>query len=520
MKPPIGYIQFAEDYFELITDICSELKNQCPAIRFCGTAIRRKTALNKVEKIADSLGIDSCVWWNDIERDILSKPYDPHRLEHYQNLLGTRKLRKIIAADRELGHGLISGGFYEETPLIKQLRNNDKDRWKLIIGMLDYFFCEFERLRPAFVFLNEMTFSWELAMYFAATELGIPCLTLLYLRPTESYMITDNPYDHSDEIENCYQQALHEPATVADTMKKARLIVNNFQNRQSPPLASTQIKNKIQKQTSRAGMLKTLAIDCAKVAAVATGAAGTKSFIRQCSAWQILKTNLRVHRTARKILLRKNTFEPFEKYKNENYIYYPFHVEPEASIMVRSERFSNQFAFIEQLSKNMPLGYRLLVKEHLPMIGKRPSGFYEQIAKLPDVHLISPFANGFELVKQAQLVCVLTGTSGWEAIQFGKPVLALGDAQYLSIGEGYRKLQDFLNMDSEIEEAMQTPPVSKERLELFVASVLKCQTELGRRCFSYFHYGQTYSDVRSQDGVCQITEQILDQIAECPDLTG
>lgn len=511
MDPVIGYIQFSEDYFELITDICGELRKQNPAIRFVGTSIRRNTAQKKVEKVADTLGIDSCIWWNDVEQEILSNPYDPKRVEHYQNLLGTRKLRKIISADRELGNGLISGGFYEETSLIRLLKDNDETRWKLIVGMLDYFFAEFGRLRPTFIFLNEITFSWELAMYFAAQELNIPCLTLLYLRPTESYMITDNPYDHSDQIEACYRRAINDPNIVSYTIECAQKIVADFQNKQSLPLASKQIKNKIRKQTSRMGMLKTLAVDCAKVAAVTTGAAGTKGFIRQCSAWQILKTNIRIHRTARKILLKGDIFEPFEKYKNENYIYYPFHVEPEASIMVRSERFSNQLAFVEQISKNMPLGYRLLVKEHLPMIGKRPSGFYEQIAKLPDVHLISPFANGFDLVKNSKLVCVLTGTSGWEAIHFEKPVLALGEAQYLSIKEGFHKLTDFLNMDREIEAAMNTPPVPKDRLALFIASILKNQTAMGRRCFSYWHYGQKYEDVRSERGIEQIAGQILER---------
>lgn len=505
----IGYIQFAEDYFELITDICTELKRIRPDLRFAGTAIRRKTALQKVNTISEQLGIDSCVWWNDVEKAILARPYDSARIEYYQHRLGTRKLRKMISADRELGRGLISGGSYEQTPLIKMLAHDDRIRWKLIVGMLDYFFNEFARVRPSFIFLNEVTFSWELAMYFVAEELHIPCLTLLYLRPTEHYMVTDNPYDHSSLIENCYRAAKGDADTVSATMGKAREIVADFQFSQNLPLASRQIKEKIRKQTSRLGMIQTLMIDCAKLAAVATGAAGTRGFIRQCSAWQILKTNMRVHHTARKILKDRNLFEPYEKYSKDNYIYYPFHVEPEASIMVRSERYTNQIAFIEQLSKNMPLGYRLLVKEHLPMIGKRPPGFYRQIAELPDVHLLSPFANGFEIVKRARLVCVLTGTAGWEAIQMKVPLLALGHAQYLSIGRGFHKLSDILNMDREIEAAMATPPASDEELTLFIASILNCQTAMGRYCFSYFHYGMKYDAVRSEVGTRQIAKQIL-----------
>ncbi len=506
----VGYFQFAEDYFELLVDICAELRTKEPSLRFRGISIRRKTVCKKVDGVSERLGIDSCEWWNDVEERIFSTKYHPDKLNHYQSIFGTRKLRKLISSGRELGHGLLGGGVYAKTTFRKRVEQDDETLWKYVVGILDYFFKEFDVCQPDFVFLNEITHPWELAMYYVANKLNIPCFALVYMRSGGGYSVLNNPFERSLRIEECYRNALVNPAEVSDHLEDARKSLSSFREASVLPVYSVENRKKVQRQASIPGMLCQVAVDLAKVACIQLGIRGTSGFLRQRSGFDLLKTNLKTFKSARAVLSKETIFELADSFVGDPYLFYPLHVEPEATTMVLSERFSNQLAFIELLAKNMPMGFRLLVKEHQPMIGKRPSWFYERIRGFPNTHLISPFADSYQLIKSSRLVCVLSGTAGWEAMMLGRPVLIVGDSQYQGIGEGFIRCLDLLNLDQEIEQALDLKPVDTKKLEAFIAATMTCQVPLTARSVAYRHYGLAYSDVRLSDGAACVATQILD----------
>tara|TARA_E500000178_G_C17034389_1_gene762484 strand:- start:1515 stop:3053 length:1539 start_codon:yes stop_codon:yes gene_type:complete len=507
-----AYIQFAEDYLELTLDICNSIKKQMPNCQFDGITIRRKTCQIKVEKLDHNTGIEHTRWLNDIETAILNKKAPAYNLKELSHKIGSRNIRQIIAADREIGRGFLSGGLQESTPLTRKIDKEPHLRQQLVLGMIDYYLDYFNTHRPDFIFLNEITFYWELIIYHTATHLNIPCFTLLYLRPTEHYMITNNPFERCTAIENTYNHFLSNPPDADPYVVEAKACLNNALNSDSLPLASKQLKRKILEQASIYGLLKTIFLDIAKCAATTLGVAGTKGYLHQNNSAEILKTNLRRFILVRATLKKRSLFESFNTLKDTPYIFYPLHVEPESSILVRSEKFTNQLAFIEQVAKNMPYGHRLLVKEHLPMLGKRPPGFYERIKSLPDVHLINPLENGTKLVKNAKLVSVLTGTAGWEAIIRGIPTLLIGQAQYSSIRFGLHRTNNLIDLDQAIEKALQIPPAEKHQILLYIAAVIAAQTKMKRRDFAYHHYGDNYQKIRSEGGADQIAQQILNQL--------
>ena len=133
---------------------------------------------------------------------------------------------------------------------------------------------------------------------------------------------------------------------------------------------------------------------------------------------------------------------------------------------------TNQLAIIEMLSKSLPLGMDLVVKEHPSMMGQRPSGFYRVLSKMPKVILVSPLESPFDLIRRAALTCVITGTAGWEAMMLQKPVIVLGENYpYLQVGQGVDHCLELSKLPSVILSAMQRPPASDESLELFIASM-------------------------------------------------
>ncbi len=111
-------------------------------------------------------------------------------------------------------------------------------------------------------------------------------------------------------------------------------------------------------------------------------------------------------------------------------VYFPLHVQPEFTTDVRAPFFTNQVALIESISKSVPAGYRVIVKEHPGMKGERNLGYYRDIQKIHNVQLLSPAVDSHELIQRSDAVLTITGSSAWEAILYEKPVIAFGPLCY------------------------------------------------------------------------------------------
>lgn len=115
---------------------------------------------------------------------------------------------------------------------------------------------------------------------------------------------------------------------------------------------------------------------------------------------------------------------------NEKYVLYPIHFQPEASTLVQAPMYLDQPALIEDISKSLPVGYRLYVKEHVSNRGRRPLGFYQRLRKTFGVRLLGPDEDTWSLIRGAAAIAVITGTVGWEGLLYGKPVITFGDVFY------------------------------------------------------------------------------------------
>ena len=115
---------------------------------------------------------------------------------------------------------------------------------------------------------------------------------------------------------------------------------------------------------------------------------------------------------------------------DEQYVLFPIHFQPEASTLVQAPYYLDQEALIEDISKSLPVGYRLYVKEHVSNRGRRPPAFYKRLRKTFGVRLLGPDEDTWQLIRDAAAVAVITGTVGWEGLLFGKPVVTFGDVFY------------------------------------------------------------------------------------------
>lgn len=120
------------------------------------------------------------------------------------------------------------------------------------------------------------------------------------------------------------------------------------------------------------------------------------------------------------------------------YIFYALHMEPEAATLNRTY-FSNQLVIIKALANALPIGCKLLVKEHphqyrklnssdryyflLSLYKFRNFDFYNKIKKIPNVELVSLNVHSSALIDDALAVCTINGTIGIEAINKNKPLI-------------------------------------------------------------------------------------------------
>jgi len=122
---------------------------------------------------------------------------------------------------------------------------------------------------------------------------------------------------------------------------------------------------------------------------------------------------------------------------NHPYVYVALHYQPENSTSPQGESFTDQFLVVDLLSKCVPKGWSIYVKEHssqwhIKLHGERArtTDFYDAIAALSNARLIPVSTPNFSLIDHAKAVATVTGTTGWEAIVRGKPVLIFGHAWY------------------------------------------------------------------------------------------
>jgi hypothetical protein len=106
------------------------------------------------------------------------------------------------------------------------------------------------------------------------------------------------------------------------------------------------------------------------------------------------------------------------------FVYFPMHKEPEESFLLRSPEFFSQHSAIASLSRSLPAGTLLAIKENPYAVARRPRDYYRQIAALKNVVLVGVNEDGIECIRRANAIATITGTAGIEAAAMGKPVIS------------------------------------------------------------------------------------------------
>jgi hypothetical protein len=161
----------------------------------------------------------------------------------------------------------------------------------------------------------------------------------------------------------------------------------------------------------------------------------------------------------------------------EPYIFIALQCEPERQTCPIAGVFGHQFLMIDMLSKRLPDGWQLYVKEHVsqfkdyqPAERSKSIDFYDRIAAMPNVKLVPLSTTSFELIDNAQASATVSGSVGWESVVRGKPSLLFGNSWYRDC-HGVFVIHTIEECAHAIRELQNGFQVKRQKLNAFVRTI-------------------------------------------------
>ncbi len=499
------FILFAPAFLDWPLAVCRALQTAEPGVRFLGLATGPQRVHDRVAAAQDA-AVTPFARLDDLERTWLATPVAPGARAAYEAKLGTDIFQRLAIADRHLGRGFIAGGETPPSPL-SELAENPEMAERYLVGLLDYSFKILGEARPDLVFCHTVAAAPALALALSAQHLGIAFAQLRHTRIGNRVIVDTSPFDHLEPVRSIFERIVLTNTQPPALIDQARAYIDAVRKGDSVPdyvgyHSRRTRRNLHPREQARMilGSLKATARERLK---------GQRRDLRRPSPITHCLHELKVARQTRK-LLRSGPFQQQGWRPSTPFAFFPLHVDPEASTMVQAPMHTDQFSVIEAIAKNLPGQMTLLVKEHLPMLGRRPAGYYERLTALPGVELASPFEQGTALVRDAALVTTISSTAGWEAMIFGRPVLIIAFPPYEMVNDGFVAEPDLTRLGGAIRAALAAPPAAEHRLLAYVAAALECSFD----CPTEALWGRVSGDtVRENPEILHELSQRLGKLA-------
>ena len=178
---------------------------------------------------------------------------------------------------------------------------------------------------------------------------------------------------------------------------------------------------------------------------------------------------------ARKMrIVFRNTYVNKTDLESISYALFPLHTEPEVTLNLYSKPYLNQIEAVRLISHNLPVGMKLLVKEHPVCIGKRKISYYKKLLEIPNVLLAPPDMKSRDLINNADLITVISGSIGLEGLFMKVPVIVFGRAPFNFLPKKmihYVKNPDTLGY--EIRNLLKNHQHDEQAIKCYVGAIMK-----------------------------------------------
>ena len=193
--------------------------------------------------------------------------------------------------------------------------------------------------------------------------------------------------------------------------------------------------------------------------------------------WQILKLEAETYMNVShaKRWYYKHVSKP--DYGNP-YIYFPANFQPERSTVPDAALFFDFALILKMLDRTLPDHWDILYKEH-PRTFREPydhdnprdtDALIRMKEACPRLKFIDQSTHSVDLIKNCKAVAVASGTTGWEAMARGKPVLSFGEYWYIHC-EGVHIIDSLDDLKTAVKYIQDNPEVPASNVENYLAAV-------------------------------------------------
>lgn len=394
---------------------------------------------------------------------------DLHKLRRYEEILGIDAgLFGAIVADRRLIMG------FDCTYSQDYGRRFTDDELLSILGLaIDKVEMVFDKIKPDLVVGFICVTMFDYLVYLFARARGVRYLNLRPTRVLDRVMAASTLNDPSPEFISSYlkmrefgseyqetaaeyirdvrQTCARYEGVVAPSAKPA---LSTHPSRKNPVMSLARLINGYYSYKRSIAAKDNHVVDPIRATAFT-------SFINPLRAWQ-----------AKNKLSAK--YLSINALSSLDYVFFPLHTEPEVSLLVYGRPYVNQLEVVRQVALSLPVHMCLVIKEHPWMVGKRSLSWYEKLLSIPRVHLVKPDVEARKLIKDASMICVITGSIALEGAILGKPVLTFGDGPFNALPDHMvRQCKSLRDLPGLITHQLTNHHHDESELEAYISTVFQ-----------------------------------------------
>ena len=387
-----------------------------------------------------------------------SEVVDEKYIEELEKKYGMPNLWPFIYADRDLV-------LYN-----KNSKYSNDDYLKITQAYFRYIEKMLSEAKPDCVVIDVVASMPCHVLFWVAKKMGIKVLLFNSTRTASWITFSETPFD---EIQNSYDKfdELRAKKSFGENENKARDFITQFRETGVKPEYLTATQKGIKSNSSVFSQLSKIARVPEYLFQYYFGRYKDDPAFKGRDLTKVMQD--KITNKFRKIYLERSEIFKQPNYE-EKYVFFPLHYEPETATMIMAPMYIDQIAVIENISKSLPLNYKLYVKEHPVMaaLGMRDFSYYERLMKIPNIVLIDPRINSKELIKSCKILITITGTAGWEAILFKKPAITLGSVFYNKM-EMVKKCKSYNDLPYLVKDVLENYKHDEDELITFLSAIFE-----------------------------------------------
>lgn len=439
------------------------LKNNFRVKEFCGYAHLRTT-----KEFLDSqkeIEYKPLILDEDIHKKYKEEKIDFEFLKRLEKDYGIPNLWPYLTIDRTLMYSILPREYPSDKPFYSH-----EEMLKILQVKARAIIAFLEKEKPNSLVLYQPGSTSNLLLFHIAKKMGIKTIVFYLPGIKNIYAITED-YNRLSYAEKTFEK-IEKDIYNSPLKEKAQKWINEFRKTPQPyhPDASPgkNVLNRLEqmKFIFPKNFVKTTLWFIHLIFKK------NKDYTDERPIWFLID---RMKRKFRTIVGYSDLYDEIEE--NEDFAFFPLSAEPELSLYLWAPFITNQIELAKHIARSLPAHFKLYVKEHPAMFGYRTRHYYKQLKKIPNVKLINPKIQGYDLIKKAKLITIITGTGGWEASILKKPVITFGNIFYnkLSMVKNCRCVDELPYL---VKEQLENFQYNEQELINFLAAIMEESVEI------------------------------------------